>query len=184
MRGSYTRVAIVAPAAMLILVGVASVAFSLGASSGSAPNARFAQSTSAPGNPRSPGAPGNPRSPGAPGNPRSPGAPGNPRPGPIAPVSGTVAGKTTTSIVQRTTAGKMVTVNVSSATRYLVSGMSNATLANIAVRSRVSVQGTPNADGSINATIVSTVGTGRGFRGGRRGSSTPSPSAAPSGASV
>ena len=175
MRGSYTRVAIVAPAAMLILVGVASVAFSLGASSGSAPNARFAQSTSAPGNPRSPGAPGNPR---------SPGAPGNPRPGPIAPVSGTVAGKTTTSIVLRTTAGKMVTVNVSSATRYLVSGMSNATLANIAVRSRVSVQGTPNADGSINATIVSTVGTGRGFRGGRRGSSTPSPSAAPSGASV
>ena len=175
MRGSYTRVAIVAPAAMLILVGVASVAFSLGASSGSAPNARFAQSTSAPGNPRSPGAPGNPR---------SPGAPGNPRPGPIAPVSGTVACKTTTSIVLRTTAGKMVTVNVSSATRYLVSGMSNATLANIAVRSRVSVQGTPNADGSINATIVSTVGTGRGFRGGRRGSSTPSPSAAPSGASV
>jgi hypothetical protein len=66
-----------------------------------------------------------------------------------------------------------------------VGGVSTATLANILVGSRISVQGTPNADGSINATAVRTIGTrGRGFRGGRGGFPTPNPSAAPSGASI
>ena len=179
MRLSYSRLAVVAPAMMLVLVGVASVAFSLGANSASAPNA---------GAPHPTGVPGNQRSPGAPVNPRPSGAPGNQRLGPVAPglVAGTVASKTATSIVLTTTAGKTVTVNVSSTTKYVVGVVSNATLANIAVGSRVSVQGTPNADGSINATVVR-VGTGRGFRGGQgggRGLPPPNPSAAPSGVSI
>jgi hypothetical protein len=94
--------------------------------------------------------------------------------------------KTATAIVLTTTAGKAVTVNVSSTTKYVAGGVSNASLASIAVGNRVSVQGTTNADGSINATVVR-VGTGRGLRngpGGGRAFPPPGRSAAPSGASI
>jgi len=185
VRVSFSRLMVAAPAALLILVGVASVAFSLGASSGSAPNARAPQSTSAPAHPGSTNAPVQPG---------ASGAPGNPRLGAIAPglVFGTVASKATTSIAVTTSAGKTVTVNVTSTTKYVVGVATNATLADIAVGSRISVQGTTNADGSIDATVVRAIGTGgRGFRGGtgggtggRKGFPTPNPSAAPSGASI
>jgi len=69
-------------------------------------------------------------------------------------VQGTVAGETATTIVVATTAGKTVTVDVSSATRYTVRGVTAPTLADVAVGYRVSVGGTLNADGSLNATTV------------------------------
>jgi hypothetical protein len=179
MRVSFSRLMVAAPAALLILVGVASVAFSLGANSGSVPNARGPQSTIVPA----------PRMTNGPANPRPSGAPGNQRFGQVAPgLVGTVASKTVTAIVVTTTAGKTVMVDVSATTRFVVGGVSNATLANVTVGTRVSVQGTQNADGSFNATVVRAFGVGgRGFRGGPgggRGFPTPNPSAIPSGPSI
>lgn len=150
MKTPYSRYLIIVPAVVLLLVGVASVAFAWGASSGG-PSAAHAA--------------------------RPSGMPGNPRVGAVAgaPITGTVARKTDTAIVVRTAAGKTVTVNVSSTTRYLVRGVSTATLANFAVGDRVAVQGTLNADGSLNATLVQMAtnlqpgtggGGGRGFGGG------------------
>ncbi|HEX7498322.1 MAG TPA: DUF5666 domain-containing protein [Candidatus Limnocylindrales bacterium] len=127
----------------------------------------------------------------------------------IAPTSvqGTVASKTATAIVVTTTAGKTVTVDVSSTTRYTVRGISAATLANVAVGDRIAASGTLNTDGTLNATAVQSApndqpgfggfgpgggrggfgpggfGPGRGF-GGPHGSATPSPSAAASGSST
>lgn len=74
----------------------------------------------------------------------------------IAPASvqGTVASKTTTTIVVTTTSGKTVTVDVSSATKYTVRGVSSPTLANIAVGDRIAAEGTLNSNGSIAATVV------------------------------
>ena len=172
MRPSFSKLAIIAPAGLLVLVGVASIAFTLGANSGGASNARTPQST------------------GAPGNPRPTRAPGNQRFGQVAPglVVGTVASKTATAIIVTTTAGKTVTVDTSSTTKYVVGGVSNASLASIAVGNRVSVQGTTNADGSVSATTVRTFAAGgRGFRGrtgGGSGSPTPNPSATPSSAGI
>jgi hypothetical protein len=74
----------------------------------------------------------------------------------IAPASvqGTVASKTTTTIVVTTTSGKTVTVDVSSATKYTVRGVSSPTLANIAVGDRIAAEGTLNSNGSLAATVV------------------------------
>jgi hypothetical protein len=121
-------------------------------------------------------------------------------------VQGTVASKTATTIVVTTTAGKTVTVDVSSATKYSVRGISAPTLANVAVGDRIMAQGTLNADGSLTATMVQAGandqpgfggfggnggpgGGGRGFGGrggfgGGYGRPSPAPSAAASGASI
>jgi hypothetical protein len=116
-------------------------------------------------------------------------------------VQGTVASKTATTIVVTTTAGKTVTVDVSSATKYSVRGVSAPTLANVAVGDRIAAQGTLNADGSLAATMVQSGpkdqpgfggfgggmapgGPGRGGFGGRMGHPSPAPSALPSSPSV
>ena len=123
----------------------------------------------------------------------------------IAPASveGTVASKTATTIVVTTAAGKTVTVDVSSATKYSVRGVSAPTLANVAVGDRIAAEGTLNPDGSLAATVVQAApndqpgfggfggigGHGRGFGrdgvlGGWSGLSTPAPSAAASGSNT
>jgi hypothetical protein len=113
-------------------------------------------------------------------------------------VQGTVASKTATTIVVTTTAGKTVTVDVSSVTKYSVRGVSAPTLANVAVGDRITAQGTLNADGSLAATMVQAGPNdqpgfggfgghgfgGRGGFGGPGGHPSPAPSAAPSGASI
>jgi hypothetical protein len=104
-------------------------------------------------------------------------------------VQGTVASKTATTIVVTTTAGKTVTVNVSSSTKYSVRGVSSPTLADVAVGYRIAAEGTLNADGSLNATIVQAAPAGqRGFGfpgfGGGWTVPVPIPSASPSGASI
>jgi hypothetical protein len=161
-----------APAAVLILVGVAAVAFSVGANSGgttpAAPHNAAAQATRAP---------------------LASGAPGNPRFGfgASAPVVGTVASKTASTIVVTTTAGKTATVDVSSTTGYQVRGVASATLGDVAVGSRIAAQGTFNADGSLNATevVVGPGGYGPGFGGsGRGGRGFGRPSPVPSGQSL
>jgi hypothetical protein len=102
-------------------------------------------------------------------------------------VSGTVASKTPSTIVVTTTAGKTVTVNVSSSTKYSVRGVSSATLDSVAVGYTVQAQGTLNADGSLTATVVQAAPNARqrvpGFGGGR-GGQTPTPSASPSGSNI
>lgn len=97
---------------------------------------------------------------------------------------GTVASKTASAIIVTTLAGQTVTVNVSPATTYSLRGVTAATIDNIAVGSQVVVQGTPNADGSVNATRIQSGvrdfgGGGRG-RGGGTGFPTPAPSSAAS----
>ncbi len=69
-------------------------------------------------------------------------------------VSGTVAAKTATTITVTTSAGKTVTVNVTSSTAYSVRGVSGATLANVAVGDRIAAEGSLNSNGSLNATSV------------------------------
>jgi hypothetical protein len=114
-------------------------------------------------------------------------------------VQGTVASKTATTIVVTTAAGKAATVDVSSATRYTVRGVSTPTLADVAVGDRIAAQGTLNADGSLNATMVQAspndqpgfggggfrggFGRGHGF-GGKNLPASPQPSAAPSGSAA
>ena len=126
----------------------------------------------------------------------------------IAPASldGTVASETATTIVVTTTAGRTVTVDISSATKYSVRGVSVPTLANIAVGDRITAEGTLNSDGSLAATVVQAApndqpgfggfggsggvgGHGRGFGrggglGGWNGLPVPAPSAAASGSST
>ena len=161
MKIPYSRFLIIAPAVVLLLVGVASVAFAWGASS-AGPAATQA--------------------------PRPSGMPGNPGLGAAtnAPIIGVVASKTDTAIVVTTAACKTVTVNVSSATRYSVRGVASATLANITVGDRIAAQGTLNADGSLNATLVQAGVNGGGAggaggagraRGGRARVPSPVPSA-------
>lgn len=167
---SFSRLSVIAPAAALVFIGVASAAFSWGATTGGAH-----------------GVPAGPVGPVA-----SPAATGRaiPRVGAGGPgsVIGTVASKTTSTIVVTTLAGQTVTVDVSPATTYSVRGVTAATIDNIAVGDRVEVQGTPNPDGSVNATLIQS-GV-RGFGGGDRGGSgrfglpTPGPSAGASGPST
>jgi hypothetical protein len=109
-------------------------------------------------------------------------------------VLGTVASKTSSTIVVTTTAGKTVTVNVSSSTKYSVRGVSPATLDSVAVGYTVQAQGTLNADGSLTATVVQAApnvrqgfpgsGGGRGFPGFGGGQTPPAPSASPSGSNL
>lgn len=101
---------------------------------------------------------------------------------------GTVVSKTASAIVVTTLAGQTVTVNVSPATTYSLRGVTAATIDNIAVGDRIVVQGTPNADGSVNATRIQSgvrgFGDGGRSRGGGFGLPTPGPSAAASGPST
>jgi hypothetical protein len=150
MKASISRMAVIVPAFALVLIGVASVAFAWGSTSGNhgaaPPAVASAQPTMIPGNPRLGG------------------------PVAQAPVFGTVASKTATTIVVTTAVGKTVTVNVSAGTTYAVRGVAAASLADVAVGNRIAAQGTLNADGSLDATIVQTVTAGQpGIGGGRRG---------------
>jgi hypothetical protein len=150
MKASYSRMALLVPAFALVLIGVASVAFAWGSNSGGhaavPPAVGTAHPTMIPGNPRLGG------------------------PVAQAPVFGTVASKTATTIVVTTTVGNTVTVNVSAGTTYSVRGVAAASLADVAVGNRIAAQGTLNADGSLNATVVQTVSAGQpGIGGGRRG---------------
>ena len=180
MKTNLSRILIAAPAAALILIGVASIVLALGPNSGGAVPAG--------------GHAGGPQPSRAP---LSSGIPANPRFGlsATAPVVGTVASKTGTTIVVTTSARKTVTVDVTAATKYVVRGVAAATLANIAVGDRIAAQGSFNADGSLNATQIATgvgqPGRGRGFGGGGdggfgggRNGGFGGPSAAPSGPST
>jgi hypothetical protein len=109
-------------------------------------------------------------------------------------VSGTVASKTSSTIVVTTAAGKTVTVNVSSSTKYSVQGVSSATLDSVAVGYGIQAQGTLNADGSLTATVIQagpnvrqrvpSFGGGGGFPGFGGGQASPMPSASPSGSNL
>jgi hypothetical protein len=89
---------------------------------------------------------------------------------------------------------KVVTVNVSSSTKYSVRGVSPATLDSVAVGYTIQAQGTLNADGSLTATVVQAApnvrqgfpgsGGGRGFPGFGGGQTPPAPSASPSGSNL
>jgi hypothetical protein len=121
------------------------------------------------------------------GVPLSSGLAGNPRQGLFAPapVSGTVASKTASTIVVTTAAGKTVTVDISSTTTITIRGVANPTIDSIAVGNRIAAQGTFNTDGSFNATQIvagafGQPGFGGGFGRGRRAN----PSSAPSGANT
>jgi len=179
-----TRLLVIAPAVVLILIGVASVAYAWGSNSGgsNAGAPSMAGPNAAVHNPA-----------GA----QASGAPGYPRLGFFAqaPVIGTVASKTGSTIVVTTSPGKTVTVDVSSTTRYSVRGVASATLDNIAVGDRIAAAGTFNSDGSLNATLVQVgfarepggrgefrPGFGPGFGPGRGGIGLPTPAA--SGASL
>jgi hypothetical protein len=159
----WSRTLVIAPALFLLVIGVSSVAFAWGASSAKpAPVMSPRPSTAARGNL----------------NPQAPG------PGAAAAnlVAGTVASKTESTLVVMTTAGKSVTVDVTSSTQYSVRGVAGATIANIAVGSTISVQGGYQSDGTFNATTIQS-GRIRGGRGsgGDGGGTRPQPSA---GASV
>ena len=87
-------------------------------------------------------------------------------------VGGTVASKSTTTIVITTAPGKTTTVNVTATTKYVVMGVSAPTLANIAVGAWVIATGTLNTDGSLDATRVQ-AGSGGPFKPGAVGSGIP-----------
>jgi hypothetical protein len=187
MRPSFSRLAVLAPVMGLVLIGVASVAFSWGVNAGGS-HATLASPAIPRPAARGSAAPGG-AAPGA----AAPGAAGPNRGNPgfgAAPglAIGTVASKTNSAIIVTTVSGQTVTVNVSASTTYSSRGGAAATLASVVVGGRIVVQGTPNADGSINATHIQIGAGGRGFGGGfGRGSGggpglpTPVPSTGPVG---
>jgi hypothetical protein len=87
-------------------------------------------------------------------------------------VSGTVKSKTSDTIVLTTRDGSTATVKVSSSTTYQVTGVTNATLKDVAVGAYAAAEGTKGSDGSISAIAVRAfaadrLGPGHGFgRGG------------------
>ncbi len=80
-------------------------------------------------------------------------------------VMGTVASKTADTIVVTTSDGKSITVKVSSSTKYLVPGVSNATLANVTVGDRIMAEGKLESDGSLTADGVAAGAAGQGMPG-------------------
>lgn len=166
MNISWSRILVIVPAVLLLLIGVSSVAFAWGSSSGAA-RPMMSPRPSAPTH-------------------------GNPGPRAMSPaggganlVAGTVASKTASTLVVTTTTGKSVTVDVTSSTQYSVRGVAGPTIADIAVGSAISVQGAFQSDGTFSATLVQ-LGRIRGGRGagGGGGVPRPLPSAAASGASL
>jgi len=157
-----SRTLVIAPAVLLLLIGVSSVAFAWGQSNAPAP----------PMAPRP-----SPVSRAA-----NPSGGGGAQAG-AAVVVGTVQGKTASAITVVTTAHKSVTIDITSATRYSARGGAAATASSIAVGNVITAQGTYNSDGTFQATLVqlgqfSGGGFGRGRRGGLPG---PGASASPSG---
>ena len=150
MKTPNSRVLIIASAVALLLVGVAAVAFTLGANSVSSSPTQPAWPT---------------------------GAPGNPRLGQAASatVVGTVARKSDTAIVVTTMAGKKVTINVSPTTRLVVRGVATPTLGNVSVGNWIVAQGKLNKDGSLDATLVQVTPNGMPGMGGGRNPSTVNP---------
>ena len=69
-------------------------------------------------------------------------------------VGGTVSAKSGDTITVKDREGTSVTVRVTSSTTFQVKGVTNATIADIAVGDVIQAQGTHDADGSITATIV------------------------------
>jgi hypothetical protein len=79
---------------------------------------------------------------------------------------GTVTSKSADSITITKRNGSTVTVHVDGDTKYLVAGVENADLDDVAVDMAIGVSGRERADGSIDADAVA-AGSGRGFiRGG------------------
>jgi len=170
MKLSFARLAVIAPAFGVLLIVVATVAFSVGFSNG------------ANGAPQS-----GPATPGAAASASAAPIRGNPGlgAGTANLVTGTVASKTTSAIVVTTLAGQTVTVNVSASTTYSTRGTAAATFDTIAVGNRIVAQGTRRADGSLDATRIQVGVGGRGFGGGDgRGRFLPAPSATPLGPSI
>jgi hypothetical protein len=167
MNISWSRFFVIAPAVLLLLVGVSSVAFAWGAGSKSAAPVMPPRPTASTG-----------------ANQISPGGP-NGRGGSALLVVGTVASKTPSTFVVATTAGKSVTIDVTSTTNFQVRGVAGATIADIAVGSQISVQGSYQSDGTFTATAIQSgrIRGGRGF-GGNGGVPRPQPSAAASGGSI
>jgi hypothetical protein len=83
---------------------------------------------------------------------------------------GAVTAKTADTITITKRNGSTVTVHVDADTTYLVPGVENADLGDVAVDMAIGVSGRERADGSIDADAVAT-GIGRGFKrgGGLRG---------------
>lgn len=87
-------------------------------------------------------------------------------------VVGEVTAKTASTLTIKRPDGTTATIHVGSATTYQVRGKASASLADIAVGSLVAVEGTQRADGSIDASTVST-----GKVRGRQDKPVPSPTA-------
>lgn len=172
MKPIWSRMLVIAPAVFLLVVGVSSIAFAWGASSAKPARVMPPQPSAAAHATVNP-----PARPGGVGG----GAAANL-------VSGTVAGKTSSTIVITTTAGKSITIDIGSSTRFLVRGVTNATIADVAVGSAVVAQGTYQSDGTFSATAVQLGGRirgGRGFGGeGGGGGTRPQPSAGASGVGI
>ncbi|MFI5382260.1 MAG: DUF5666 domain-containing protein [Tepidisphaerales bacterium] len=151
-----SRILVVTPAVLLLLIGVSSVAFAWGQSNAPAP-----------------AMPARPSPVARAANPSGGGVTG------AAVVVGTVQNKTASTITVMTTARKTITIDVTSTTRFSARGGAGATLSSIAVGNVITAQGTYNSDGTLQATLVQ-LGqfSGGGFGRGRRGSfPTPAPSA-------
>jgi hypothetical protein len=150
----FSRMLVVTPAILLLIVGVSSVAFAWGQSNAPAP-------TMAP----------RPSPVARAANPSGGGVTGS------AVVVGTVQSKTASTITVVTTARKTITIDVTSSTRYSTRGTAGATLSSIAVGNVITAQGVYNSDGTFQATAIQ-LGQGGGSGRGRRGAfPTPIPSA-------
>jgi hypothetical protein len=160
MNTLFSRMLIVTPAILLLIIGVSSVAFAWGQSNASAP-------TMAP----------RPSPVARAANPSGGGVTGP------AVVVGTVQSKTSSTLTAVTTARKTITIDVTSSTRYSTRGAAGATLSSIAVGNVITAQGAYNSDGTFQASLVQLGQSGGGgFGRGRRGGvPTPIPSAGASG---
>ena len=95
-------------------------------------------------------------------------------------VAGDVTAKTATTITVRLSGGT-TTIDVSGSTTYRVAGKTAATLADIAVGSRIVAEGTQNGDGSLQATSVASMPAGVGWGGGGPGPGMYGPMTVPGG---
>lgn len=95
-------------------------------------------------------------------------------------VAGDVTAKTGTTITVRLSGGT-TTIHVSGSTTYRVAGKTSATLANIAVGSRIVAQGTQNSDGSLEATSVASMPARAGWGAGGPGPGMHGPMLGPGG---
>ncbi len=80
-------------------------------------------------------------------------------------VIGTVTALTSDTIVVKTLAGKSVTIDVNSETKYLVDDSSSATLASLKVGERIVAFGTMGSKGALTASFVAGNDTDHGFPG-------------------